>query len=148
MYFTCNVNFTLSLRRALNFLRQSTVSCLWTTDATRSLCCKLRNRKIFRNQITGRHKTKIIWRTYADPWMFQSFSCCDAFIGIHSQHLIDQVLGFRCHCIPFRWWILKKWNFICIFQFFFSVCKFGFTSKAPALIWEYSLCWSSSQNGG
>lgn len=30
---------TLSLRRALNFLRQSTVSCLCTTEATRSLCC-------------------------------------------------------------------------------------------------------------
>jgi hypothetical protein len=30
--------FTLSLRRALNFFRQSTVSCLCTTDATRSRC--------------------------------------------------------------------------------------------------------------
>lgn len=30
----------LSFLRALNFLRQSTVSCRWTILATRSLCCK------------------------------------------------------------------------------------------------------------
>lgn len=29
----------LSFRRALNFFKQSTVSCLWMADATRSRCC-------------------------------------------------------------------------------------------------------------
>lgn len=28
-----------SFRRALNFFKQSTVSCLWMADATRSRCC-------------------------------------------------------------------------------------------------------------
>lgn len=35
---------TFNLRRALNFFKQSTVSCRCTTDATRSRCCEKKER--------------------------------------------------------------------------------------------------------
>ena len=44
-----DISLTFNLRRALNFLRQSTVSCLCTTEATRSRCCKHPNEKKFSN---------------------------------------------------------------------------------------------------
>ena len=39
--------------------------------------------------------------TYADPWVLQSIRGCDSLGRVDSQHAVDQVLGFGCHCVPF-----------------------------------------------
>ena len=41
---------TFNLRLALNFFKQSTVSCLWTTEATRSRCCEGKKMKKIYNK--------------------------------------------------------------------------------------------------
>lgn len=48
-----------SFRRALNFFRQSTVSCLCTTDATRSRCCGWNGERVahFRGRKRRRRRT-------------------------------------------------------------------------------------------
>ncbi len=43
-----------------------------------------------------------IIKTHRDPGVFQSLSCCDPFGRIDGQHLIDEIFGFRSHCVPFR----------------------------------------------
>lgn len=43
---------------------------------------------------------------YRYPGMLESFSCGDSFVWVHSQHLIDQVFGLRCDCVPLGLWIL------------------------------------------
>ncbi len=34
--------------------------------------------------------------------MFERLSCCDPFGRIDGQHLINEIFGFRSHCVPFR----------------------------------------------
>lgn len=40
--------------------------------------------------------------TYADPGVFESLCSSDAFTGIDSQHLVDQVFGLWSYSVPLR----------------------------------------------
>lgn len=42
----------------------------------------------------------VAWNTYADPWVFQGFVRRDSLIGIHCEHLIDEILGFGRYRVP------------------------------------------------
>jgi hypothetical protein len=112
-------NRTFSLRRALNFLRQSTVSCLCTTDATRSRCCgnkrssflillyeEIRHARV-RLENWKSERVVVQLETYADPWVLEGLGGGDPLGGVHSQHLVDEVLGLRGHGVPLGRRILK-----------------------------------------
>lgn len=136
-----------NFRRALNFFRQSTVSWRWIADATRSRCwkiIKLDSISISRLKRKGKRKSD----TYRYPRMFESFRSGDAFMWVHSQHLIDKVFGLRCDCIPLGLWILSKRETQVNWRVNSIKLKVILTSYVPALICAYNLCWSSSQNGG
>lgn len=38
--------------------------------------------------------------TYTDPWVFQSFRGRDALRRVDSEHFVDEIFGFRSHCVP------------------------------------------------
>lgn len=46
--------------------------------------------------------------TYADPRVLQCLVCRDALGGVDGEHLVDEVLGFRCHGVPLGGWELKR----------------------------------------
>jgi hypothetical protein len=46
--------------------------------------------------------------TYRYPWVLESLECGDSLVWVHSQHLIDQVFGLRCDCVPLGLWILSE----------------------------------------
>lgn len=46
-------------------------------------------------------------RAYINPWVFKSFSSSNSFKWIDCKHLIDEILCFRCYCVPFWRWILQ-----------------------------------------
>ena len=95
-----------NFRRALNFFKQSTVSCLWIADATRTRCWINEREKRWIREVRRRKE-----EAYRYPGMLECFCCRDTFVWIHSQHLIDQVLGLRCDCVPLGLWILpNKWK--------------------------------------
>ena len=79
-----------SFLRALNFFKQSTVSCLgrfksyWFCLPCATLCVS-----------PVEHRGHPL--SLADPGMLQSLLCPDSLGRVYCQHLIDQILGLESH---------------------------------------------------
>ena len=107
---------TLSLRRALNFLRQSTVSCLCTADATRS--------RFYKQTDKLQMSTVQMW-----TWTWSRWKWVDTMLQVlvSSWHgycvalkeSTKQLLTFSENC---TWWQTKHWK------------KSGYT-VAPPVTW-------------
>lgn len=98
---------TLSFLLALNFLRHSTVSCLCIQDATVERCWEedYYHVIIIMTNIANNVFTDIqvyVTESHRDPGVFERLSCCDPFGWIDGQHLINEIFGFRSHCVPLR----------------------------------------------
>ena len=44
--------------------------------------------------------------THADPGVLERLGGGDALGGVDGQHLVDEVFGFRSHCVPLWGWKL------------------------------------------
>lgn len=62
---------------------------------------------IIRNKTRAIIKCFFRVRAYINPWVFKSFSSSNSFKWIDCKHLIDEILCFRCYCVPLRRWILQ-----------------------------------------
>lgn len=47
-------------------------------------------------------------KTYADPGVFERFVRLDPLLWVDGQHLVDQILGLRCHGVPLRRRVLRE----------------------------------------
>lgn len=53
-----------------------------------------------------RQNRKIL--AYRNPGMLQCFKGGDSLVWVHSQHLVDEVFGLWCDCVPLGLWILLE----------------------------------------
>ena len=117
----------LSLRRALNFFKQSTVSCLWTMLATRSRCWKKRSEN------ERRHERRHLHAAYANPWVLERFIRANSLWRVHRQHLVDEIFGFWSHRVPFWWRVLQAKKAIIGCRFAEEMC----TKNALGKKWHF-----------
>ena len=94
----------LSLRLALNFFKQSTVSWRWTMLATRSRCCSSKEKIVSRAFWPASRLVAffIELNTYTDPGVLERLIGTDPLWGIDCQHLVDEIFGLRSDSVPLR----------------------------------------------
>ena len=130
----------LSLRLALNFFKQSTVSWRWTMLATRSRCCSSKEKIV----------SRAFWPASRLVAFFYRIEYLHRSRGAWAPHRNGSSL--RDWLSTFGWWDFWPQEWQCPIQvtgtvnnkqwlnLFFTGCTFSlkiqiFTSYAPALIW-------------
>lgn len=103
------MQITFSFLRALNFFRQSTVSCLCMHEATVARCWEERDlaqdtqmRDPNANPYAHRAWVPVAecHLTHRYPGVLQSLCCRDAFGRVDGQHLVDEIFRFGSDGVP------------------------------------------------